>query len=81
MIHDGIDRAFDGQVRYLISYYDRNEMRRKFYLNRSSFSNLSECERELKLLKKREDKKKVKDWIRFKIEKSVIKKAINKSCS
>lgn len=79
MIANAMDYAYDGQTRYLISYYDRTKLCRVYYLNRSSFSDLKSAEREIILLKNREIKNGYKTRIRFKIEKTIIKKAINKS--
>ncbi len=80
MVKDGTDKAYDGQVRYLISYYDNLQLCRKYYLNRSSFPDLESAKREVRLLKIREQQTIPKRLTNFKIEKTIITKAINKSC-
>lgn len=66
----------NNQRRYLISYFDNSKSHRVYYLNRTSFSQLADAKREVRLLKERENKNHPKMRIRFKIEESVVKIAL-----
>lgn len=67
-----------GMTVYLISYYDRVLCCRTYYMNRSSWETPGGAEREIVLLKRREDKNKrdigYRKWIRFKVESKEIRK-------
>lgn len=76
------DIAFDGQVRYRISFFNNLTSSREYYLNNTTFSRLEDAEREVTLLKNIEKSRKgisPKKRIRFKIEPYIVKKALNKN--
>lgn len=68
----------NGDTVYLITYYNKLMCCREYYMNRSCFERFESAEREVELLKKAELKKQYKIRIRFKIESSIVKNAINK---